>query len=232
MTILAQKKALVTGVTGGVGRSIAARLKAAGCEVVGAGRNPDTLAEARETLGIKVIAADLATPAAVDALIQHTQLVLGEVDILVNSAGVFPVHGIDATTLAEFDRCFSVNVRAPFALCRALAPHMAKRRWGRIVNIGSSSAYAGFRNTSAYCASKHAILGLTRALHDEFKTANVRCFCVSPGSIQTDMGRQVQGQDFTTFLDPQEVGEFIVHLLTYDGNMISEEVRLNRMIIR
>jgi NAD(P)-dependent dehydrogenase (short-subunit alcohol dehydrogenase family) len=109
---------------------------------------------------------------------------------------------------------------------------MAHRRWGRIINIGSSSAYAGFKNTAIYCASKHALLGLTRSLHDELKHQNVRCFCISPGSIKTEMGRAVPGQDFETFLDPQEIAEFVVHVASYDGGMIAEEIRLNRMVIR
>ena len=131
-----------------------------------------------------------------------------------------------------FDRCFAVNVRAPYCLCQAFAPEMADRRWGRIINIGSSSAYAGFKNTAIYCASKHALLGLTRSLHDELRHRNVRCFCISPGSIKTEMGRSVTGQDLETFLDPQEIAEFVVHVASYDGSMITDEIRLNRMVIR
>ncbi len=76
---------------------------------------------------------------------------------------------------------------------------MVKNKWGRIVNVGSSSAYSGFRETSIYCASKHAILGLSRAIYNELKDYNVRTFCISPGSIKTEMGKQVKNQKFDTF---------------------------------
>ena len=118
------------------------------------------------------------------------------------------------------------------ALAAWLSRQMADRRWGRIINIGSSSAYAGFKNTAIYCASKHALLGLTRSLHDELRHRNVRCFCISPGSIKTEMGRSVTGQDLETFLDPQEIAEFVVHVASYDCSMITDEIRLNRMVIR
>ena len=104
----------------------------------------------------------------------------------------------------------------------------------RIINIASSSAYAGSATTSAYCASKHALLGLSRSLHKEFKDHNVRVICVSPGSIKTDMGRKVEnlGQDFDTFMEPEEVAKYIVYNSSFDGNLVSEEIRLNRMFVQ
>jgi 3-oxoacyl-[acyl-carrier protein] reductase len=136
------------------------------------------------------------------------------------------------STVDAFDDCFDLNIRAPFLLCRALAPKMVQREWGRIVNIGSSSAYAGFKETSIYCASKHALLGLSRALHDELKVHNVRTFCISPGSIKTPMGEQVRNQNYETFLEPKEVAEYVCFVISFDGGLISEEIRLNRTIIQ
>lgn len=73
---------------------------------------------------------------------------------------------------------------------------------------------------------------MTRALHDEVKADNVRVQCISPGSIKTDMGRQVVGQDFETFLDANEIAQVALDILSMDGAMIMDEVRLNRMVIR
>ena len=137
-------------------------------------------------------------------------------------------------SLQEYDECMQVNVRAPFLLIRELSQSMVKNSWGRIINIASSSAYAGSPLTSAYCASKHALLGLSRSLYKEFKDSNVRVLCVSPGSIKTDMGKEVEklGQIYNTFMEPEEVAKYIVFNSLWDGNMVSEEIRLNRVTVQ
>ena len=233
------KRMLVTGATGGIGREIARRFASVVGSLVLTGRNAQRLAEtgaalAGSDLPARVIthAADLGSDTDMSSLLDCVRREFGGIDVLVNCAGVFPVHALGEASVAEFDACFNVNVRAPFALCLALVPDMAARGWGRVVNIGSSSAYAGFKDTSVYCASKHALLGLSRSLHDEYKRQNVRVFCVSPGSVKTEMGRLVRNQTFETFLDPAEIAEFLLDLISHDGPMIAEEVRLNRILIQ
>ena len=108
---------------------------------------------------------------------------------------------------------------------------MVKQNWGRIINIGSSSSYSGFKNGSIYCTTKHAILGLSRALHEELKNNNVRCYCVSPASTRTEMGKISKDQNFETFLDPVEVAQTILFVITLDENLVINEIRLNRMNI-
>lgn len=229
---LESKTALVTGVTGGLGQNIARALKQVGCHVVGTARNTESLYRFAAESGIIVVPADLAEASGPERLGHDVNSIVGTVDILVNCAGVFPVGKLADSSIDSVDRCLAINLRSPLILCRTFGPLMVRKGWGRIVNFGSSSAYSGFRDTVAYCASKHALLGLTRALHEELKTANVRCFCVSPGSVQTEMGRKVPNQDFATFINPEEVARLIIHLISYDGNMVAEEIRLNRMEIR
>ncbi len=105
----------------------------------------------------------------IERIVDKAKRKFGRIDILVNCAGVFPVKSLQNSSLEDFENCFNVNIRAPFLFCKAFSESMIKNQWGRIVNIGSSSAYGGFKNTSIYCASKHAILGLSRALHCELK---------------------------------------------------------------
>jgi NAD(P)-dependent dehydrogenase (short-subunit alcohol dehydrogenase family) len=233
-TPLQNRTALLTGATGGLGDAIATALAARGCKLLLTARGEEGLGRMRERLGgkAKVFAANLANPADIEELLGYAAETVGPIDILINNAGVFPVGPIEESSPEEFDRCFAINVRAPFLLCRACVPGMASRGWGRVVNIGSSSAFAGFKNTSVYCASKHALLGLSRSLHDEFRSRNVKVISVNPGSIQTEMGRQVPNQDFSTFLDPADVAEYVAFMISFDTNIISEEVRLNRLIIR
>ena len=109
---------------------------------------------------------------------------------------------------------------------------MKKNKWGRVINIGSSSSYNGFKGTAAYCASKHALLGLSRSLYSEWKEFGIRVLVVSPGSLKTEMGRKVEGQDFETFIETEELASFILQLMTHDDDMIVEEVRVNRVFVQ
>ena len=123
----------------------------------------------------------------------------------------------------------NVNARAPFYLIKEFSRDMIRNKWGCIVNIGSSSSYDGFKESSIYCASKHAILGLSRAVHDELKNHHIRTFTISPGSIKTKMGRKVKNQNYETFIQPEEVAKFLVDIISYDHEMIPNEIQLKRV---
>ncbi len=232
------KGCLITGATGGLGRELAKAFGQAGCRLFLTSRREGELQALKSTLaqstGGQVLyrAVDLADPAQVEDLVLAVQAEWGTLGLLVNSAGVFPVGPLLEAPIGAYEACFNLNVRAPLLLCRAFGAGMIQAGWGRIINIASSSAYAGFPGSSLYCASKHALLGLSRALHAEWKVSGVRVFCVSPGSIDTAMARVSVDQDPSTFLDPAEVARFIVDLVSYDGAMVAEEVRLNRMVLR
>ena len=235
--VLQGKQALVTGANGGLGHAIATELASQGCNLLLTSRKPSQLAEVAEELkksgaGVEAFPADLADAADVEKLIAQVRRKSPRLDVLINCAGLLPVGPIATAEVGEFDRCFAVNVRAPFLLCRAFLPDMAKQRWGRVVNVGSSSAFSGFKNTSIYCASKHALLGLSRSLHQEMRGENVRVISVNPGSIRTAMGKKIPGQDFDTFLDPVDVARYIVFAISFDSELVSEEIRLNRMDIQ
>jgi NAD(P)-dependent dehydrogenase (short-subunit alcohol dehydrogenase family) len=231
------KCAVITGASGGLGSEIAITLCKAGYKIFLTGRNREALRVLSERLGDNCFGfyiCDLEKDHEIESLVStaHTMSPTGNIDILINCAGIFPVGSIEKTEIKEFDKCYNINVRAPFILSKLFYPIMKNSKWGRIVNIGSSSAYAGFRNTAAYCSSKHGLLGLTRAMYDEFKEDGIRVFSISPGSIQTSMGEKVLEQDYSTFINPKELADFICHIISYDTNMISEEVRVNRMYIR
>jgi len=236
---LVDKNALVTGATGGLGKEIALSLAASGCRVFITGRNKKDLESLANNLGplcLGHLVSDLEQEKEIELLAiaanRAANFKSGVIDILINCAGVFPVGEVLNTSFEDFNSCFNINVRAPFFLSKLLYPNMKSSKWGRIVNVGSSSAYGGFAGTSVYCASKHALLGASRAMYNEFKESGVRVFSVSPGSIQTPMGKKVLNQDYSTFMSPAEISKFICELISYDSNMIAEEIRLNRVIIR
>jgi NAD(P)-dependent dehydrogenase (short-subunit alcohol dehydrogenase family) len=236
---LVNKNALITGATGGLGKEIAIALALKDCRVFITGRNKNELESLSKSIGsncLGYLACDLEIESEIELLVtaatRAAKFKSGVIDILINCAGVFPVANVSDTTFEDFDSCFNINVRAPFFLSKLLYSEMKSSSWGRIVNVGSSSAYGGFSGTSVYCASKHALLGISRSMYNEFKEDGVRVFSVSPGSIQTPMGKKVKNQDYSTFMNPSEIASFICNLISYDDNMIAEEVRLNRVIIR
>lgn len=234
---LKRKNVLLTGATGGLGKAIAFELAAHGCNLFLVGRNInqlDSIVSKMKSyeLSVEVFSADLAQSRDLYKLVKYVQERVDAIDILINCAGVFPIGPITDASLDVFDRCMAVNVRAPFFLCHSFLPAMIAKGWGRVVNIGSSSAFVGFKNTSIYCASKHALLGLTRAVYDEMRDKNVRVFSINPGSVRTEMGRLVPSQDFSTFLDPQDVAKYLTFIISFDSEIISEEVRLNRLVIK
>ena len=232
--ILCGKNCLITGATGGLGKEIAKEFAKNGCNLFLTGRNNDKLNSLKNELENDQIKidfedADLSDDGEIQKLIEKVKNTFVNIDILVNCAGVFPVKLLSDSTVEDFENCFSVNVKAAFVLCKEFSQGMISKKWGRIINIASSSAYAGFKNTSIYCSSKHALLGLSRSLHSELKEHNVRTFCVSPGSIKTPMGKSVIGQNYETFLNPNEIAELIVRLVSFDNEMISQEIQLSRM---
>lgn len=234
--ILQGKNCLITGATGGLGKEIAKEFAKNGCNLFLTGRNNEKLNTIKNELKnikneikIDFEQADLSNISEIQKLIDKTKKIFPDIDILVNCAGIFPVKPFSESTIDDFEKCFSVNVKAAFILSKEFSQGMISKKWGRIVNIASSSAYTGFKNTSIYCSSKHALLGLSRSLHSELKEHNVRTFCVSPGSIKTPMGKSVIGQNYETFLNPKEIAEFITNLISFDNEMVSEEVRLSRM---
>ena len=237
--ILRNKNCFLSGATGGIGRIIARKMAESKCNLFLTSTNNSKLNRLKAQLrsidaGIKVFyePGDLNKIEDVERITEKTSQVFKGIDILINCAGVFPVKSLQDSELEDFENCFNVNVRAAFLFCKSFSKHMIRNGWGRIVNIGSSSAYAGFKKTSIYCSSKHALLGFSRSWHDELKKYNIRTFCISPGAVKTRMGKLIKNQNFNTFIDPKRLAEYIVFLISFDDEAISEEIRLNRITLR
>jgi NAD(P)-dependent dehydrogenase (short-subunit alcohol dehydrogenase family) len=183
---LAGKTALVTGATAGIGRAVAVRLAENGAEVVVHGRNADRGAELVSAIADKggrarFVAADLADAHDVERLATEA----GDVDILVNNAGVYEFAPTPDTHTDSVHRHLAINTRAPFQLVAALAPGMAARGHGVIVNISSTAATTVTPNGAAYGASKAALETLTRYWATEFGGAGIRVNAVRSGPVRT-----------------------------------------------
>jgi len=178
------KTALITGATSNIGRAIALAFAAEGARVVVSGRDAERGAEVAAATGGHFIAADLdGSPAASNALAAAATERLGRIDILVNSAGIYPSTSGAVIDEAGFDRMFAVNVKAPFFLVEALAPAMVEQGGGAIINLGSWIARMAV-GSPVYSGTKGAIETMTRAWAAEYGPSGVRVNAVSPGVIQ------------------------------------------------
>jgi len=184
--------ALITGGTSGIGRATANKLALLGIQVLVVGRNAErgekTVAEIRAAGGkADFISSDLTDASSVRAVAKKAiELGKGHVDILINNAGIFPFGPTDKTTEEEFDRVYSLNVKAPYFLVAELAPLMAKRGKGAIVNVSTMVADFGMSGMSLYGSSKAAINLLTKAWAAEYGRSGVRVNAVTPGPTRTE----------------------------------------------
>jgi NAD(P)-dependent dehydrogenase (short-subunit alcohol dehydrogenase family) len=179
--------ALVTGGGKGIGAAIAHRLAAQGCRVAVLGRDALSLARvAREIHGLAV-EADVTDAGALSRAIERVEGTLGPIAVAVANAGISASASLASTDDETWDRVMAVNATAPFRLARALLPKMAAAGWGRFVFVASNAGLQGYAYTSAYCASKHAVVGLMRACAVEYARANVTVNAVCPGFVDTEM---------------------------------------------
>jgi 3-oxoacyl-[acyl-carrier protein] reductase len=231
------KNAFISGATGAIGKSIALALAERGCNLFLTGSNDERLKNVVSLLvnyNVKVFSClgDLSSKAEVYKIIASANQHFGNIDVVINSAGIFPNAGLFESTDDMLEETFNINYRSAFIFSREFSKEMVSNEWGRIVNIGSSSSYVGFKETTVYCSTKHALLGMSKAIHDELKKFNVRTLCISPSSTQSQMGLATKGQDYSTFLDPDDVAKYVVFAISFDSNIVSEEIFLKRMIIR
>jgi 3-oxoacyl-[acyl-carrier protein] reductase len=211
------KLAVVTGASRGIGRAIARSYAAAGARLVLCARDPKGLEATVEILrrdggDVDIVAerCDLSIAAEIDAFARRIASA-GVPDVLVHNAGVVERARVEDTTLAQWDHVLDVNLKAPFLLTRALLPAMRGQRRGRIVFIGSISGTLGTPRLSAYCASKHGVIGLMRALAEEVREDGLQVNVINPGSVDTAM---LEGSGFAPDMAPEAIAEVALYLAT------------------
>jgi NAD(P)-dependent dehydrogenase (short-subunit alcohol dehydrogenase family) len=203
--------ALVTGGTKGLGKSMAEGLAEAGARVAIISRHAEQAAEVAR--GITAASGqtcqgygcDVTVPEQVEMLVANVLADFGQVDILVNNAGINTRGAIDELTLEQFLEVQSINVTGPWLLCRALAGHLKERRYGRIINIGSTLSIIALANRTPYATSKGAILQMTRALALEWAPYGITVNCVMPGPFGTEMNTPIKN-------DPVAYPQFIAKI--------------------
>ena len=199
-----EQRVLVTGGTSGMGEASAMAFAEAGARVVISGRNQeragDILNRAKDTAGsIAFVGGDLAERKNCDLIVTETVGILGGLDIVVNSAGVIFHATAEETTDEQWLETMNVNVNGMFFICRAAIPHLKSSR-GTIINIASDASLSGSYHLTAYCASKGAVLQMTRAMALDYARAGIRIVPICPGDVDTPM---LRGEFRDRELDPE-----------------------------
>jgi meso-butanediol dehydrogenase/(S,S)-butanediol dehydrogenase/diacetyl reductase len=188
-----QKRVLITGGTSGMGEATAVAFVNAGANVIISGRNEDRANTIIRRLSnapgsIDFVQGDISQSEQCSNIVEHSVKALGGLDIVVNSAGIIYHATAEATTDAQWQETMNVNVNGVFYICRATIPHL-KTDGGTIVNIASDAALSGSHHLTAYCASKGAVLQMTRAMALDYAKYGIRIVPICPGDVDTPMLR-------------------------------------------
>ena len=183
------KKALITGATGGIGGAIAKALHAQGAHIAISGRNEEKLKALATELGerVSILPADLSSSEAVTNLVKRAEEDMGQIDILINNAGLTRDNLSMRMKDEEWQEVLDVNLTAPFQLAKAVQRGMMKRRTGRIINIASIVGVTGNPGQCNYVASKAGMIGWSKAMAQEIASRGITVNCVAPGFVATAM---------------------------------------------
>lgn len=195
---IAGKKVVITGASRGIGEAIAEVLAEAGAELVLSGRDEEALRDTAAKVGAKgakyhLVPADLRTAEGARELGRKALEILGNVDVLINNAGVARIAPFTDLTQEQWDDTLAVNLTAPFALTQVIAPSMIAQGHGKIINIASQTGVIAADDHAAYASSKGGLVSLTKVLAGELGKHNIQVNAVCPTVILTPMGEQVWG---------------------------------------
>lgn len=237
MSALAGRTALVTGASRGIGAACARALAAAGARVVLVARSTAELQSLAAELphGAAVLSADLAQPGAAAAVARAARELLGaDPDIVVHSAGTFPLASIEQTSDADLDLALALNTTAPLRLTREMLPGMRARGSGHIVIIGSISDRHVFPSNAAYAASKHAVRAACEVLRAETGGSGVRATLISPAATDTpiwdahDPDASESLPSRSQMLLAEDVAEAVIWAVTRPERVNVDELRVSR----
>ena len=208
------RHAVITGGASGIGFAIAQRMLASGASVTLWDRDDAAMKTATTSLGalspdaVRAVSVDVTHQGSVQSAVQQT-LKLGNIDILVNSAGITgPNVKLWDYSLADWEQVMGINLNGVFLCCREVVPHMRTRNYGRVVNIASVAGKEGNPNASAYSASKAAVIALTKSLGKEMADTGVRVNCVTPAAVKTAMFDQMTPEHIAFMLSKIPIARF------------------------
>lgn len=226
--------ALITGASRGIGRAIAEQLVAAGATVVGTATSEHGAAAISDYLGAngRGVALDVNDNDAIVALLKSIDEHYGQLDILINNAGITKDNLLMRMKDEEWDAVMNTNLKAVFHLCKAVMRGMMKRRYGRIINISSVVGTTGNPGQANYCAAKAGLVGFSKSLAKEVAARGITVNCVAPGFIDTDMTKALtEEQKESIFVNipsarlgqPEEIAAAVIFLASKSAGYVTGE---------
>jgi len=229
-----EKTALVTGGSGGIGKAISKELAKSGYKVAIVGRNQAKLDKAvaeikengTEAYGIQ---ADLLQENAPKDIIEKVSTYFGQLNILVNCAGLSKSGDFTEVSVEEWNRIFIVNARAPFFICREALPLLKKTEKAIVINIASVVGFKGYIHQSVYSSSKHALTGFTKVFAKEVQPFGIRVHLISPGGVATEMVTKMR-PDINTkeLIQPEEIANIVNYIINCKGNGTVDQFYIRR----
>jgi 3-oxoacyl-[acyl-carrier protein] reductase len=217
MTDLKNKNALITGAGKGIGKAIALALAKEGVNIILVARTQeeiDSVAAKVRSLRVKALAitADVADINSVNAAVEKALAEFGTIDILINNAGIAAFGKFLELEPTDWERIIQVNLMGTYYVTRAVLSNMIERQTGDIINISSTAGLSGNALTSAYSASKFAVLGLTESLMQEVRKHNIRVTALTPSTVATDMAKELKLTDGNpeTVMQAEDMAELII----------------------
>ncbi|CUU48524.1 non-ribosomal peptide synthetase [Clostridium beijerinckii] len=190
--VLTDKVVIVTGGGRGIGRTMAVEAAKEDAKVVIISRTEWELKETEQEIkkiggGVISIVADISNYGEVSEAVNKIVSTYGKIDVLINNAGITKLEAFSDMNVDEWKNIIEVNLFGTYNMCKAVAPHLVSQRSGKIINMGSDSSFIGYPLMSAYAASKHAVIGLTKSLSEELKLSNIQVNAICPAFVDTNM---------------------------------------------
>lgn len=227
---LVKKAVVVTGASRGIGRAIALRLGRMGASVAICARKRDDIertAASFQEEGIRVlpVVADVTVAGDVERLIERTSAEFGEIEVLVNNAGIGLFGSFYERSESDWDAVVNTNLKAAFLASRAVAARMIRSGRGHIINISSLASKSAFPGGALYCASKWGLMGLTACMAEDLRAHGIRVSVICPGSVNTGFSPH-SGRASATLLEPEDVAHAVATLLTQSPQSFISEIDL------
>lgn len=232
--MLINLKAIITGASRGIGREIALKFARKGINLLVTGRDENALKNLIEEIrpyDIKseMLVGDLAQADEPEKIVRLAVESLGGIDILVNNAGFAIQKLMEDTLPAEWDRLLNVNARAPYFLCKYAIRYLKESDRASIINISSVVGRKGYPSQSAYGASKHALVGFTKAMAKEIQKYGIRVHLIAPGGVNTRLVKDVRPDlDIKELIEPTEIANLVYFLIENRDNAMIDEINVAR----